>query len=132
MMNSISLSPKPFDFASQIWHESSAYKGVRFAIKQISLAGRIELSRAIQDLILKNEFLRAGDALEQSQAALADLLARRVYLEWGISAIEGLTIDGSPASVQDVIERGPEDLCEEMASTIQSGISLTEEERKNF
>jgi hypothetical protein len=85
----------------------------------------------IQDLILKNEFLRAGDAFEQSQASLADLLARRVYLEWGISEIEGLTIDGSPASLQDVIERGPEGLCEEMASTIQSELSLSEEERKN-
>jgi hypothetical protein len=61
MMNFISRSPKPFDYATQIWHESSAYEGVRFATKQISLAGRIELSQRVQDLIFKNEFLRAGD-----------------------------------------------------------------------
>jgi hypothetical protein len=84
-----------------------------------------------QDLIFKNEFLKAGDALEHAQASLADLLARRVYLEWGISEIEGLTIDGSPATIQDVIERGPEGLCEEMANTIQGELSLSEEERKN-
>ena len=131
MMNFISRSPKPFEHTSHVWHESSSCRGVRFATRQVSLYGRIELTRMIQDLIFKNEFLRAGDALEQSQASLADLLARRVYLEWGIFQIEGLTIDGSPASIQDVIERGPEGLCDEMANTIQSELSLSEDERKN-
>ncbi len=132
MMNFISRSPKTFDYASHVWHESSQYKGVRFATRQISLGGRIELTTKIQDLIFKNEFLRAGDALEQSQASLADLLARKVYLEWGVSEVEGLNIDGSPATLQDLIDHGPEDLCEEMASTIRSELSLSEEERKNF
>ncbi|MFL6451368.1 MAG: hypothetical protein ACJ746_27380 [Bryobacteraceae bacterium] len=75
--------------------------------------------------------MRAGDALEQSQATLADLLARKVYLEWGIADLDGLTIDGSPASIQDLIERGPEGLCEEIANAIQSELNLSEEERKN-
>jgi hypothetical protein len=131
MMNFISRSPKTFDYVSQVWHQSSAYKGVSFATRQISLAGRIELTRKIQDLIFKNDFLRAGDAMEQSQARLADLLARRVYLEWGIVQVEGLNIDGSPASLKDVIERGPEDLCDEMSTTIQGELSLSEEETKN-
>src|SRR3954469_24910844 len=74
MMNFISRSPKPFDHASHVWHDSSACQGVRFATRQISLYGRIELTRMIQDLVFKNEFLRAGDALEQLQASLADLL----------------------------------------------------------
>ena len=65
MMNFISRSRKPFDYPSVIWHESAVCSGVRFAIKQISLAGRIELSRRIQDLIFQNEFLRAGDRLEK-------------------------------------------------------------------
>jgi hypothetical protein len=132
MMNFISRSPNPFDHVSHVWHESSMYRGVRFATRQISLSGRIELTRRIQDLIFKNDFLRAGDSLEQAQASMADLLARRVYLEWGISEIEGLTIDGSPASVQDAIEQGPERLCEEMAAAIQGELNLSEAERKNF
>ncbi len=86
----------------------------------------------IQELIHMNEFLRAGDSLEQSKASLADLLARKVYVEWGISELEGLKIDGVPASIQDLIERGPEGLCEEIAHTIQSELVLSEEERKNF
>jgi len=132
MMNFISHSLKTFDHRSQVWHDSSVCKGVRFATRQISLSGRIELTQRIQDLIFKNEFLRAGDALEQSQASLADLLARKVYLEWGTSEIERLMIDGRPASVQDLIDYGPEDLCEEIASKIQSELGLSEEERKNF
>ena len=132
MMNFISHSPSPFNHQSQVWHESSVCKGVRFATRQISLSGRIELTRRIQDLIFKNEFLRAGDALERSEACLADLLARKVYLEWGIFEIQNLTIDGRPASVQELIDQGPEDLCEEIASTIQSELGLSEEERKNF
>jgi hypothetical protein len=132
MMNFISRLPSPFNYQSQVWHESSICKGVRFATRQISLSGRIELTRRIQDLVFKNEFLRAGDALERSEACLADLLARKVYLEWGISDIQGLTIDGRPASVRELIDGGPEDLSEEIASTIQSELSLSEEERKNF
>jgi hypothetical protein len=132
MMNFISHLPSSFNYQSQVWHESCVCKGVRFATRQISLSGRIELTRKIQDLVFKNEFLRAGDALEQSEACLADLLARKVYLEWGISDIQGLTIDGRPASVQELIDGGPEDLSEEIASTIQSELGLSEEERKNF
>src|SRR4051812_7060679 len=75
MMNFISRLPSPFNYQSQVWHESSICKGVRFATRQISLSGRIELTRRIQDLVFKNEFLRAGDALERSEACLADLLA---------------------------------------------------------
>lgn len=131
MMNFILHSPKTFDYHSHVWHESSVCKGVRFATRQISLAGRIELAQRIQDLIFKNEFLRAGDALERSQACLADLLAKKVYLEWGIADVQSLRINGRPASVQDLIDHGPEDLCEEIASTIQSELSLSEEERKN-
>lgn len=131
MMNFLSHSPNPFEHASRVWHESSIFRGVRFATRQISLSGRIELTRIIQELIYKNEFLRAGDSLEQSQACLADLLARKVYIEWGISDIEGLTIDGAPASIQDLIERGPERLCDEIARTIQNELVLSEEERKN-
>jgi hypothetical protein len=131
MMNFISRSRNVFDHLSHVWHESSTHKGVRFATRQISLSGRIELTKMIQDLVYKNDFLRAGDALEQSQASLADLLARKVYLEWGMSQVEGLTIDGSPASPHDLIERGPERLCEEIAETIQGELNLSEEERKN-
>jgi hypothetical protein len=131
MMNFISRSHSPFEHASQVWHESSTFRGVRFATRQISLSGRIELTKKIQELIYKNEFLRAGDSLEQAQASLADLLARKVYVEWGTSDIEGLKIDGAPASIQDLIERGPERLCEEIATTIQNELVLSEEERKN-
>jgi hypothetical protein len=132
MMSFISHSPRAFDHNSSVWHNSCVCEGVRFATRQISLAGRIELTQKVQELISKNDFLQAGDALERSRACMADLLAKRVYLEWGISGIEGLKIDGRLASVQRLINDGPEELCNEIASTIQSELELSEEERKNF
>jgi hypothetical protein len=105
---------------------------VRFAVRRISLAQRIELTRQVRELILKNEFLRAGATPDQLEAALSELLARRLYVEWGLAAIEGLTIDGSAATVESLIEKGPEKLTEEIATSILSELALSEQETKNF
>lgn len=131
-MSCISHSLNSVDYPSQVWRESAAYPGVRFAARQISLGGRIELTRMIQEIIHKNEFLKAGEVLEQAQASLADLLARKVYLEWGITKIEGLLIDGAAASVSSLIALGPEHLCEEMVAAIRSDLTLSPNESKNF
>jgi hypothetical protein len=85
----------------------------------------------MRELILKNEFLRAGDSADKLQASLSDLLARRLYLEWGLAEIQGLLIDGSEADIDLLICRGPEGLIEEIISQIESESGLTEDERKN-
>ncbi|MFL6546033.1 MAG: hypothetical protein ACJ8LM_12750 [Candidatus Udaeobacter sp.] len=77
-----------------------------------------------------NYFFRT--LLEQTEAALADLLAKKLYLEWGLAQIDGLTIDGNPAGVELLISKGPELLCDEIVAKIRAEIGLTEEERKNF
>ena len=88
--------------------------------------------KAMRDLISKNEFLRSGDALDQTDAAISDLLARKLYLEWGVRFVEGLTIDGKRADIANLIEKGPEDLCIEIVDRIREGLELSETERKNF
>ncbi len=80
----------------------------------------------------RDEFLRAGDPADQLEAGLADLLVRRLYLEWGLAGIEGLHIDGEAATPETLIAAGPESLSEEIASSIQAELSLSDEERKNF
>jgi hypothetical protein len=80
----------------------------------------------------RDEFLRAGDAADQVEAGLADLLVRKLYVEWGLVEIEGLEIDGAAATPQLLIDAGPEELTDEIAASIQGELSLTEEERKNF
>jgi hypothetical protein len=131
-MKSMSRSLEANTFESVIWHDSAVCHSVRFATRRISLAQRIELTRQIRELTLRNEFLRAGATPDQLEAALGELLARRLYLEWGLAALEGLTIDGHPATPELLIEKGPEDLAEEIASSILLGLSLSEQETKNF
>jgi hypothetical protein len=132
MMKSTLPSPEANSYESVTWHESRAVIGVRFATRRVSLAQRIELTRQVRELTLRNEFLRAGATPDQLEAALGELLARRLYLEWGLAAIEGLTIDGNGATPELVIEKGPEKLAEEISSSILAGLTLSEEETKNF
>lgn len=101
-------------------------------MRRISLAQRIELTRQIRELTLKNDFLRGGDTQEQLHVALGELLARRLYLEWGLAQIEGLTIDGSAATPEMLIEKGPEHLSEEIAEAIVAHLHLSEQETKNY
>ncbi|MBV8706157.1 MAG: hypothetical protein JO182_13885 [Acidobacteriaceae bacterium] len=122
---------KQAEYSSVAWRNSNTYKGVRYAVRKMSLAQRIEMAERIQQLSSKYEFLKTGDALEKAEAHLADLLVRKLYLEWGLAIVEGLAIDGEKASVELLIEKGPELLCDEIIASIRAELELSEEERKN-
>ena len=124
-------SPKQNRHSSVIWHESATISGVRYATRRTSLAQRIELTARVRELTSRHEFLRAGEMVEQLDAALAELLTRRLYLEWGLAEVKNLLIDGEPTTVELLIEKGPEELSAEIAASIQGQLSLSEEERKN-
>jgi len=114
------------------WHDSQTLPGVRYGIRRVSLAQRIELTGRARELTQRYEFLRSGDATDQLEASLADLLTRKLYLEWGLAGVCNLTIDGEAATVGTVVEKGPEALSNEIVAAIQAELSLSEEERKNF
>jgi hypothetical protein len=132
MTKSMLHLPELNNYSSLVWRESAVCNGVRFATRRISLTQRIELTRQVRELTLRNEFLRAGGTPDQLEAALAELLARRLYLEWGLAEIEGLTIDGVTATPALLIEKGSENLSSEIASAILSDLHLSEQETKNF
>ena len=119
------------DYSSVTWVESHSYKGARFAIRRVSLQQRIEIARRVRELTLQNEFLRNGDVSEQLDAVLGELLAKRVYLEWGLADVQGFTIDGVAACPALLIEKGPESLAEEIVAAVIREFHLTDEERKN-
>jgi hypothetical protein len=123
---------KQAEYSSVVWRNSNTYKNVRYAVRKMSLSQRIEMAERIQEMGSKYEFLKAGDALEKAEAHLADLLVRKLYIEWGLGAVEGLIIDGEKASVELLIEKGPEALCDEIVSSIRTELEISEEERKNF
>jgi hypothetical protein len=118
-------------YQSLLWFESEQIPGVRYAIRRISLGQRLELARQARALSLKHEFLRSGNPGEQLEASLSDLLVARLYLEWGLAYIEGLAIDGKPATPQSLIDNGPEALANEILHSIRSQLELSEDERKN-
>ena len=130
-MKSTLPSPKPSCYSSLVWCESAVTPGIHFAIRRSSLAQKIELTRRMRELTIKNEFLQSGDVADQLQASLSDLLARKLYVEWGLVEVRGLSIDGSPADVQALIEKGPERLIDEVIAMIGEQTGLTEQERKN-
>ena len=119
-------------YSNVLWRESGTIPGVRYAIRRISVANRIELISKTRELAIKHEFLKAGDAMDQLEGSLADLLVRKLYLEWGLIEIHGLKINGRPATAHSLIEEGPERLAEEIVGEVRSELGLTEDERKNF
>lgn len=118
-------------YESGKWLESEHFPGVRYCIRRMSLRQRIELASRVRELTMRHEFLRAGNVADEMEATLADLMVQRLYLEWAVTAIEGLTIDGDNASLERLIERGPEELSAEMIGAIRQQLELTDDERKN-
>lgn len=122
---------KEEDYESLVWHDSTEMPRVKFCVRRPSLAQRIRLTQRISELAVKQEFLLAGDDTDRLKAALSDLLARKIYIEWGLVEVKGLKIDSQPASPAILIEAGPERLLEEIVLAIKRESELSEDERKN-
>lgn len=131
-MNSMSPSDSPVRYESALRLASSAAPEVHFTICRMSFGRRTELLRRVRELTAKIDFLEAGRGLaERAEAALLGREADRVYLEWGLLKVEGLEIDGAPATPESLIASGPEPICGEILRAIQAECGLSAEERKN-
>jgi hypothetical protein len=117
---------------SWAWFDAHTWAGVRYRIVAMSVARRIELARRIREIGRRLEFLEAGnDAREKLEAVVLAGEIDRAYLEWGLEAVEGLSIDGEAATPEMLIEKGPVDLAEEILARIKGECGLSEDERKN-
>jgi hypothetical protein len=131
-MKSTSLLPETKKYSSLSPHSSETMPGVQFVVKRASLGQRIDLNHRVRELTMKYDFLKAGDATSQLEAALSELLVMRLYLEWGLERVEGLLIDEREATIASLITNGPERLAHEIVGVIQAENNLTDDERKNF
>lgn len=128
----MSCSGDSVDWASAQWRDSERVPGVRFKTVKMTLARRRDLTSRVRTMLNKSRYHAvSGDAEEQMDAALLAVDTDRILLDWGLLEVEGLTIDGEPASVRRLIESGPEELCREAAEHIRRDCQLTEQERKN-
>ncbi len=93
---------------------------------------RHRLMQELRALASEEAFHRADDEAT-SDIAAAELQARidEKAIRTALLAIEGLSIDGEEATVESLIENGPESLAREIAEAIAEESSLTEDERKN-
>ncbi|MCS6954152.1 MAG: hypothetical protein RMK57_16230 [Bryobacterales bacterium] len=98
----------------------------------MSFERRIELARRIRELTRQAEYLEAGKAPEEKiGAALLAAEAERVYFQWGVIQVDGLLVDGKPATPSSLLAAGPEELVREAIALVKAECGLTEEERKN-
>lgn len=124
--------PEEQEWASREWVESKAMEGVRFEIARISFLRRIELLKRLRGLLAEVECRAAGEGeADRVESARLGIEVQKTYIEWGLKAIEGLLIDGEPATLESLLARGPERLCEEIAEAVRKRSFLSEEERKN-
>lgn len=108
------------------------FPGVRLSIHRMSFGRRIELARQVRQLGHRLEFLEASSSQkDQAEASLITGEIDRMLLAWGLRSIEGLTLNGTPATPDTLIGDGPETLCKAALAAIKSECGLSGEERKN-
>lgn len=119
-------------YESYLTVESHACPGVRFRVRRLSLARRMELVRLIRETGEKLAFHMAGDSVVDGAQA-AEIRARmdELYLRWGLDSVTGLTIDGEAVTLDNLLERGPDTLAREIVDAIKGELFLDEDERKN-
>ena len=112
--------------------QSTWAPGVRFRVERMSFGRRLELTKQVRSLLSRLEFHAGGDsALDKVEAASLSMEIDRLYWNWGLLSIEGLSIGSSPATKDSLLECGPEPLVHEILAKIKAECGLTEDERKN-
>jgi hypothetical protein len=120
------------DWSSGEWIDSRTLPGVSFRIARVSFQRRLELLKRLRGLFAELECRTAGESdVDRVEASRVDMEVQRAYLDWGLLELNGLTIDGAPATKESLLAWGPEDLCEEIAKAVKDRSFLTEAERKN-
>ena len=120
------------EYSSQVIVQSKALPGVSFTVARMSFARRLELLQRVRELAQKAEYLEAGDdPRERIDAALLTLEVDRLYVLWGLRSVQGLDLDGVPASPETLVASGPEEVFREALCAVKSQCGLTGDERKN-
>jgi len=119
-------------YESALTVESKVMPGVNFVINRISFGRRMDLSRRVREITQRTEFLEAGsDLREKIEAGILAQEVDAMYLRWALVGVNGLEIDGQPATAEQLLDRGPEELTREIVVAIKEQCGLSEAERKN-
>src|ERR1700743_3391219 len=92
--------------------EPQSIPGVRFRLRRVSFGRRLELASLLRDRLeaIERLALQPESQARNAETALLGAEVDAIHLRWGLAAIDGLEIDGTPATIESLIESGPEDL----------------------
>jgi hypothetical protein len=111
---------------------SEVIPGVEFVIARMTFGRRLELMKRVRDLAARLEYFDAGrEEKNRIEASLLGAQLDRLYIQWGLEEIRSLELDGEAATPQLLIDKGPEDLFQEILAAIKNECGLNEQERKN-
>jgi hypothetical protein len=111
---------------------SELQDGVTYTVTRMSFGRRLELMRRVRDLAPKLECFRAGSTQQDKlEAGVLSAEIDLLYLEWGLSEISGLHIDGMPATPLSLARSGPEPLFHEALKLVMGACRLSGPEIKN-
>ena len=120
------------DYDSARTLDLEAMPGVSVVINRMSLRRRLSLMEQVREITKRVEFHDAGaQTVDKLDATILSHEVDMLLLKWGLKQIDGLTIDGNPATPEQLISSGPEVACREIVAAIRDECGLTEEERKN-
>jgi hypothetical protein len=106
--------------------------GVEFVIARMTFGRRLELMRRVRDIAARLEYFEAGpDERNRMETSILAAEIDTLYVRWGLEDVRGLEIEGRPADVDALIDRGPEDLFLEALSAVRAECGLSEAEAKN-
>ena len=120
-------------YESAVEVASEKIPGVRFWVERMSFGRRLELIRQLKGWVGRLEFVSAGQQGPEQQVEAALLAGEidRIYLRWGLRRLTGLEIDGEEVTPESLVEKGPEELVQEILQAVRHEAGLSEAERKN-
>ena len=123
----------PVMYESAVWRDSRLWPGVKFRVLRMSLIRRHRLMQELKSLASEEAFHRAAPQEEGGEISAAELQTRidEMVIRTALLGIKGLSIDGHPATVESIINSGPESLAREIAEAVAEESFLHEDERKN-
>jgi hypothetical protein len=111
--------------------ESATAPGVRLRVTRMSFGRRLDLMRRVRELARRVECFETGDIGQRMDSGVLRAEIDRLYVQWGLAGVSGLTVDGSESTVEELVERGPEGLFREALEAVRRETGLSEDERKN-
>ena len=105
--------------------------GVELVIARVTFGRRLELMKRVRDVSAQIEFFEAGlDEKSRMEASVLSAELDKLFVQWGLEEVRGLTIDGQKATPELLIEAGPEALFREALEAVKAECGLSEVEKK--